>query len=411
MAFELVMPKLGLTMKEGLIVKWIKNEGDAIKVGDEILEIQTEKLTNIIESPFEGTILKIVGQVGDSIPIADILAYIGEPGEAIPDSPKAESPSPSAQDSAKEVASNSPSQASCDEPGTGRIKASPAARALAKKLGIDYKLLIGTGPGGRIVKADVISANENGMPASTTTVAKAALNASTYPAQTTIPLAGMRKAISDGMSASWAVAPMVTHHADVDVTELLALREQLNKNLEEGDVKIGVLDLFCKIVIRAMKDFPIVNSTISGNNILVHGGVNLGIATAIDGGLVVPVVMNADQKDLFAISCEIKELAGKARSGALSMDEMQNGTFTISSIGGYNSVDHFTPIINQPESAILGICRTKETPVVKDGEIVIRSITGLSFTFDHRVIDGAPAAEFMNAIQKYLDSPARAIFS
>jgi pyruvate dehydrogenase E2 component (dihydrolipoamide acetyltransferase) len=220
----------------------------------------------------------------------------------------------------------------------------------------------------------------------------------------------MRRAIGDAMSLSWSTAPMVTHHVRADVTELLALRAQLNDDLAEGAVKIGVLDLFVKIIAKSIRDFPLIGARLSGNEIIFPGAINIGVAVALSDGLVVPVVKDADRKSLFAISREIKELVGKARGNALVPGDMGDGVFTISAIGGYESVDFFTPIINQPESAILGICRTQETPVVKNGEIVIRSLAGLSFTFDHRVIDGAPAAEFLAALLKHTENPLRIIF-
>jgi pyruvate dehydrogenase E2 component (dihydrolipoamide acetyltransferase) len=426
MAIELVMPKLGLTMKEGLIANWLKEEGDTVKKGDGMLEIETEKLTNIIEAPTDGTLLRIVGRVGDSLPVAAVLAYIGAPGEDLPaaaaigtatreTAPAAEAPE------TRRAAGRAPVRAAAEPAGAhpeelpraadaanpaktgGRTKVSPAARALAKKTGIDFTQLAGTGPGGRIVKADVERARANRM--------SAAGSVSAPPAAVSVtPYSGMRKTIGDSMHRSWMAAPMVTHHVRADVTELLSLRAQLNEDLEEGAVRIGVLDLFAKIVTRAIKDFPIMNATLADKEIRIPETVNLGIAVAVEKGLMVPVIRNAGGKDLFAVSREIKELTAKARDGTLGHADMSGGTFTISSIGGYGSVDFFTPIINQPESAILGICRTQEAPVAIGGEVVIRSLTGLSFTFDHRVIDGAPAAEFLAALLKYLAKPARAVF-
>jgi pyruvate dehydrogenase E2 component (dihydrolipoamide acetyltransferase) len=396
------MPKLGLTMTEGLIVGWHKKEGDAVKKGDGLLEIETEKLTNVIEAPTDGTLLKIVGETGQSLPIAAVLAYIGAPGEEAPEAAAGIAASAAA------VTTSFPSGgAAFESPAVAdagkRAKASPAARALAKSLGIDYTQLAGTGPGGRIVKEDVVAADANGA------APAAGLYAQAAPASS-IPYAGMRKAIGDSMRRSWQTAPMVTHHVRTDVTGLLALRAQLNKDLEEGHVKIGVLDLFAKIVARALRDFPIVNATLAGDEIRIPDTVNLGIAVAVGKGLVVPVVKDAGRKDLFAVSREIKDLTARARANTLGPGETTGGTFTISSIGAYGSVDFFTPIVNQPESAILGICRTVETPAVIDGAIAIRSLTGLSLTFDHRVVDGAPAAEFLAAILNYLENPARAVF-
>ena len=404
MATALVMPKLGLTMTEGLIANWLKNEGDAVKKGDALVEIETEKLTNVVESPADGTILKIIGAVGESLPIATVLAYIGVEGEEIPEVgspiisdvaiPEAE-PSDTVSLPKNEVEISSSKE--------GRIFASPAARALAKELNIDYTKLNGSGPGGRIVKIDVEAAsNDAGSVSQFKKINRE------FPE--TIPYTGMRKAIGDSMSKSWMTVPMVTHHVKADVTELLILRTQLNKSLDAGVFKIGILDLFVKIVARAISDYPIVNATLSNNEIKILKNVNIGIAVAVGKGLVVPVVKDVTKKTLFAVSNEVRELIDKARNNKLSAGDMSGGTFTISNLGGYGSVDYFTPIINPPESAILGICRTLEEPVVRNKEIVIRSLAGLSFTFDHRVIDGAPAAEFLAIVLKYLENPARAIF-
>ncbi|MDR1571577.1 MAG: 2-oxo acid dehydrogenase subunit E2 [Clostridiales Family XIII bacterium] len=399
MVTKLVMPKLGLTMKEGMIARWIKEEGDTLKKGDDVLEIETEKLTDILESPVDGTLLRMMGRPGDSLPIAAVLAYIGEPGEPIPEEAAAPD-SAQASDSAQ-APENAQAPESAQAPdGRGKVRASPAARALAGRIGLDYALLSGTGPGGRIVKRDVEAAAASPQP-------RAGLPA---PPPRSVPYAGMRKAIGSAMSASWSAAPMVTHHARADMTELFALRSRLNEGIEDGGGRIGLLDIFVKIVAKAIGSFPIMGATLSGDEIILPGNVNIGIAVAVEGGLVVPVVRDAGRKDLFAVSREAKGLVAKARGKALAPGDVGGGSFTISSIGGYGSVDFFTPIINQPESAILGICRTQDTPVARDGGIVVRPLIGLSLTFDHRVIDGAPAAEFLALLIRYVENPLRAVF-
>jgi pyruvate dehydrogenase E2 component (dihydrolipoamide acetyltransferase) len=406
MAKTLVMPKFGLTMKEGFITKWLKNEGDLIEKGDAVLEIETEKLTNVLESPFEGTLLKISAPAGDAYPIASVLAYIGEHGEDISALLTGDFIATPIKPCANKHSSQSAAPGRAD-PG-GRVKASPKARALAKTLDVDYRQLTGSGPNGRIIAQDVADA-ASGLRADASNSAVEAFT-NRHARGAGIPYSGMRKAIGSSMSASWSNAPMVTHHTRLDLHELLLLREQLNSGSSEGEAKIGVLDMLSKIILRTLTDFPIVNATLHGDEILVHDTVNLGIATAVEGGLLVPVVRAAERLSLFELSNEIKTLTAKARNGRLTQLEMSGGSVTITNIGGIGSVDFFTPIINPPEAAIFGIGRTEETPVVRNGEIVVRPLCGFSFTFDHRIIDGAPAAEFLAAMQQYLTRPARAIF-
>ena len=308
---------------------------------------------------------------------------------------------------------------------------------MAEKLKLDYSGVTGTGPNGRITKEDIIAYSERlqetpavpsssaapapqGVPASPASAALPPQGSSVIgtgadqrePQELfdAIPYAGMRKAIGANMSLSWSMAPMVTHHVQADVTALFELRKSLNSNLKDNQVKLTVTDLMAKIVTKALQRHPVVNSTLAGETVKLLKDINIGIAVALQEGLVVPVVKNANRKDVFAISREIKELSEKAKNRTLAAPDMSGGTFTISNIGGYGSVDFFTPIINQPESAILGICRTQQAPVVRDGEIVIRTLMGLSLTFDHRVVDGAPAAEFLATILELLENPARSVF-
>lgn len=406
------MPKLGLSMTEGTIIKWLKKEGDVLKKGDEVLEIQTEKLTNMVVAPADGVLLKILAREGEVRPIAAALAYIGQPGEKIPDTGEDNSTPREAAYTPKEQ------NVEKDSAGTGagniKVKISPAAKALAEKLNINYQVVTGTGPNGRIIKEDIIQYGEARNSATSIATKAEETPQIMEPGRTisaeTIPYAGMRKAIGTNMSSSWNLAPKVTHHVQVDVTPLLELRQALNSNLKEGQVKLTVTDMLTRIVAKALTKHPIVNSTLDGDSIKLIKDVNLGIAVALDNGLVVPVIRNADKKDVFAISREIKELSEKAKNNLLQMNDMQGGTFTISNVGGYGSVDFFTPIINQPESAILGVCRTQKAPVVMNDEIVIRSVMGLSLSFDHRVIDGAPAAEFLATVISLLENPARSIF-
>jgi pyruvate dehydrogenase E2 component (dihydrolipoamide acetyltransferase) len=380
MAGPINMPKMGLSMKTGTVAKWLKKEGDNVKKGEPVVEVMTDKITNSVESPDDGVLLKIVADKKTKLPIGGLMGIIGAPGEdisallaAVPAGTAAAAPS---------------------SPAAGeKVKISPAARKLAEENGIDYARIAGTGPEGRITRDDVEKA-----------IAEGVGPADDRPTLEVIPYEGMRKVIGDNMANSWAVAPKVTHQTSLDMTQLLALRKKINNGVKDKD-KISIIDLLVKAVARALEIKPKVNATLDGDEIKVLKDINVGVAVALDDGLIVPVVRNADQKKLAQISEEIKDLAKRARKNKLEPDEMSGGSFTITNIGAYGSVDWFTPIINQPESAILGVGRTVERPVVVDGQIVARPMMGLSLAFDHRVVDGAPAAEFLGVLINLIENP------
>jgi pyruvate dehydrogenase E2 component (dihydrolipoamide acetyltransferase) len=289
------------------------------------------------------------------------------------------------------------------------VKASPLARKLAKKNNVDFTQITGTGPSGRIVRDDVLAFIAQGGNSQQASTPKSIGSPAPIEEQenfTLTPYAGMRKAVGDNMSLSWSVAPKVNYHVSTDLSALLALRKTIN---EEAEVKITITDMLVKIVAVALRMSPHINIALVDKNIRNYKEVHVGVAVAINQGLVVPVVKNADIKTISQISREIKDLSLRARDNQLGMQEMRGGTFTVTNIGAYQSVDWFTPIINQPEAAILGVGRTVDTPVVENGEIVIKPMIGLSLSFDHRVIDGAPAAEFLGLLLKLIKKPYQAL--
>ena len=435
MAKLVVMPKLGLTMTEGLVSRWLKAEGDAVKEGEPLFEVETDKLTNTIEATASGTLLKILAKEGDTLPCLAGVAVIGEPNEDISElvpgaAPKAEAPAPAAAPAA-------PAKA----PG-GRVVASPAAKKLAKELGLDIALVPGTGPGGRITEEDVKKfkaapppppeppkpAPEPGPKASPLAAKAAAelgmdlkdvphkggrilaadiLAAVSAPAAQEGPreevkrMNGMRKAIARNMQNSHMTSPTVTFNLGCDVTELAKLRARLKAD----DIKVSYTDILVKLVAVALREFPLLNCSVDGDNIIYKNYVNMGVAVALDNGLVVPNVRDADKKGLREISAEVKELANLARTGGLPMDRLSGGTFTITNLGMYG-IESFSPIINQPEVAILGVNTIVEKPVVIDGEICVRPILNLSLTADHRVVDGSVAAQFLQRVKKLIECPA-----
>ncbi|MGR6836384.1 dihydrolipoamide acetyltransferase family protein [Syntrophomonas erecta] len=380
MAVEITMPKLGLSMKTGTVSKWLKNEGDQVKKGDPLLEVMTEKITNKVEAPGDGVLLKIVAAKGAKLPIGALLGVIGAQGEDI----------------SAILAQASVGTKSAGAPASGdksNVKISPRARKLAEENGLDIGKITGTGPEGRITREDVEKAIEEGTAA-----------VDDRPALEVIPYEGMRRAIGDNMANSWVTNAKVTHHVSVDMSQLLALRKSVNEGKKDRD-KISVTALLTKAVARALEIKPYMNSTLDGEEIEILKEINIGMAVALDDGLIVPVIRDANSKRLEEVSREIQDLAKRGRRNKLTPDEMTGATFTITNLGAYGSVDAFTPIINLPEAAILGVCRTVDRPVVADGQIVIRPVMGLSLSFDHRIIDGAPAAEFLKVLIDLIESP------
>lgn len=371
MPVEVVMPKFGLTMQEGKIQQWFKAEGDAIETGQPLFEVETEKVLYEVEAPASGVVAKLLYPLESTVPCAKAVAVIAVGGEDPAAIAKAyASKAPEAGTSALPHAAASASQRTASTP-AGAIVATPAARKLAKERGIDLATVKGTGPGGRITREDVEAAAA--MPQGT-------------------PLHGMRKSIADRMFKSLQSTAQLTITTEADVTPLVARREQLKK-----EFNLTFTDMLIEAVAGALVAHPRLRLTAEGDLIQPHEEVNVGIAVALDEGLMVPVIRQADKKSLQQIADESRRLAEKARAGSLGVDEVSGGTFTITNLGMYG-IDAFTPIINQPQIAILGVGRIVPKPAVHDGQIAIRSMMTLSLTFDHRIVDGAPAAAFLQDV-------------
>lgn len=406
MAIEIKMPKLGLSMVTGKTGKWLIQEGEAVKKGDALLEIMTDKITNVIESPADGVLLRIIAAEGLELPLGAVLGVIGDKGENISD------PDNMLEDSVETIGKTEapPAVISAREEAAtiigNKMKVSPLARKMALEHGLDLSGIAGTGPSGRITKEDIDKVIAEAQALSVKPVESAVKVTPACSQFTLSPYSGMRKIIGNNLSHSWSVAPKVDYHVSVDVADLLALRSSINKELED---KITITDMLVKIAARALKMRPNINIALDGDQIRQYREPHIGVAVALDNGLVVPVIKNADNKTLSSISSEIKQLARRAKNGQLSAEEMQGGTFTVTNVGAYNSVDWFSPIINQPESAILGIGRTTERPVVVGGQVTIRPMMGISLSFDHRVIDGAPAAEFLGVLLNLIEKPYLAL--
>ncbi len=436
MAKVVVMPKLGLTMTEGTVSKWLKKVGDSVTQGEPLFEVETDKLTNTIEASASGVLRHLFVEEGVTVPVLDKVAVIAEAGEDISALLSGGAPAPA---DAPAAAPAAPAAAAPAEKKAGRVVASPAAKKLAKEKGIDLTLVTGTGPNGRITEDDVKNwkpapaapAVEEAPKTKASPLAAAVAKdlgidlekigakdrvlaedilrylestrekADEAPREEIVSMNGMRKAIARNMLNSHMTSPTVTANLSVDMSAMKAYREQLKAK----EIKVSYTDLLVKFIAKALTEFPLLNCSVEDNKIIYKHYVNMGVAVALDNGLLVPNVTDADKKSLTEISAEIKELAKLAREGALPMEKLKGGTFTITNLGMYG-IESFTPIINQPEVAILGVTTMEDRAVVRGGEIVIRPMMTLSLTFDHRVVDGSVAAEFLQRVKALLENPA-----
>ena len=421
MAYELKMPQLGLTMETGTIGEWLKAEGDPVAVGDPLVQVETDKLTNDVESEVSGVLLKIVAKPGNELPVQAVLAYIGEPGEKLETSPACAGKPEEASDESKESLSPKTGEETAGKtveraPGE-RIKISPLAKKTAQKLGVDYTGLAGSGPGGRIVQKDILLAEKNPKPVKEENSVKPA-EAESAPAELSfgsaglslmegdevIKLTGMRKTVAARMYKSTSEIPAVTTTVKADVTELWKLRKQINEDME---VRYSINDYILKATAKTLRNHKKLLTAWDGNQIIQRAHVNLGMAVALETGLIVPVIRDADRLAISDISAQARELALKAREGRLSTEEYQDSTFSVSNMGMYG-VESFTPVINQPDAAILGVCAIQdELALNAEGEVENRKVMRLSMTWDHRLMDGTDAAAFQADLRELLENPMK----
>jgi pyruvate dehydrogenase E2 component (dihydrolipoamide acetyltransferase) len=401
-AVEVVMPKFGLTMVEGTIQKWFKAEGDAINAGEALFEVETEKVLYEIEAPVAGTVAKLLYPVEAVVPVGLPVAVISEAGENVaevaarygggaPTAKAATAPAPAAVSPAPVAA-----------PASGRREGAPvtpAARKLAEEHKIDLSRVLGTGPGGRVTREDVQKVIDAGgqapTPAPTVAPSPAAPAAPASTGQS-VPLRGMRKVIAERMHKSLQGSAQLTITTEVDVTQLIDRRQEVQR-----EFNATYTDFIVQACAHALKQHPRMNAVLDGDTIRLQAQISVGVAVALDEGLIVPVIHNTDKKSLKDIAQEARGLAEKARAGKLTLEEVSGGTFTVSNLGMYG-VDGFTPILNTPQTGILGVGRIIEKPVIYRSEIAKRSMMVLSLTFDHRVIDGAPAGAFLQTVADLL---------
>ena len=403
MATLIAMPKLSDTMDEGIILKWLKKEGEAIKQGEILAEVQTDKADMELEAYDGGIVRKLFVPEGGGVPVGSPIAIIGTADEDISAmlqtsgtaSPKksvhADSPAPQAAAPAPSAATATPGPTREN----GRLKVSPLAKKLAENLKVDISSVTGTGPNGRIVKQDVeLFASQP--------LASADGRSIQSRTDTAVPLTLMRKTIAKRLTESKVTAPHFYLNYEVEMKRAIEFRSTINAAV---DAKMSFNDLIVKAVASALRKHPDVNATFAGDKIIRRGSVHIGIAVAIEEGLITPVLRDADQKGLSEISAESKELAARARDKKLKPEEFNGGTFTVSNLGMFG-VESFTAIINPPEGAILAVGAIVEKPVVENGQIVVGSRMMMTLSCDHRVIDGATGAQFMQDLKKTLENPA-----
>ncbi len=407
MAAEIRMPQFGVSMETGTIAQWCKAEGDPVKVGDVLASIETEKLTNDVISEVDGVLLKIVAPEGEDVPVQGLMAYVGQPGETLPSGTAAAPAAPAAP-----AAGSAPSVQStpaAPQSSGGRIKASPLARKIAAKLGVDLAQVTPGGTSGRVRADDVraYAAQAPAAPAPAPIPAPIPAPAPAAPTEltdgdTAEKLSGMRKVVAQRMLQSHTEIPPVTQNTRVDVTELMMFRKMLQS--ETGN-KYSVNDLILKAVAKCLRKHPEMLVSFDGDRIIQRAHVNLGMAVALDTGLIVPVIRDADKLSLDALSARAKDLAARAKDGGLTPDDYKGSTFTVSNLGMFG-IELFTPIVNQPDAAILGVTAVEDELVMEpDGTIAKHQVMRLCCTFDHRAMDGAVEARFGMDLRDLLQSP------
>ena len=414
MAIKIEMPKLSDTMEEGVISKWNVNEGDEVTAGDIIAEVETDKATMDVEVFDAGTILKIVPGEGDAVPLGGLIAIIGEANEDISSlledtiTATADSTSTSKQDKVKsnEETFDTPANVVASSSEDGRIKASPLAKKIAADKGVDLNSIAGSGPDGRIVKKDIETAQSittstltrPGTPAPT----PASINKSfSSLASQEVKVSQMRKVIAKRLSESKFSNPHFYETIDIDMKAAIEARMQLKDKM---DVKVSFNDIVVKASAIALSRHQAINSSWMGDTIIEHGDVHIAVAVAIEEGLMTPVLRHVDQKGLIQISSETRELAGMARDRKLASEQMEGSTFTISNLGMFG-IEEFTAIINPPNSCILAVGAIRDVPVIENGAVVPGKRMKVTLSSDHRIVDGAKAADFLNTLRSLIENP------
>jgi pyruvate dehydrogenase E2 component (dihydrolipoamide acetyltransferase) len=427
MAINIEMPKLSDTMTEGTVIKWHKQVGDSVEVGDLLAEIETDKATMEMEAFDDGTITEILVKAGEKAVIGGTLAILGGDSAAAPSSAAPAASSPASAPSTAPATAKAAAPAAPVSNDGNRVKASPLARKIAAEKGVELQGISGTGPAGRIVKNDVEAASSSPKKSADATAASALAAAvkskaaapsqpAAAPAQAILPVAkdgderielsSMRKVIASRLLTSKVTIPHFYLHVEADATPLMTLRQQVNEQAEKthGN-KYSVNDFILKAVINAAQTVPAINASFAGDHIVKFKHIGLSVAIAVEDGLVTPVIKQAETQSLLAISKAVKDFAVRAKDKKLKPDEFDGGTITVSNLGAWG-IESFDAIVNPPQAAILSVGAAIEKPVVKNGQIVPGLRMNLGLSADHRVVDGAVAAQFLSEVKKLIEQPA-----
>jgi pyruvate dehydrogenase E2 component (dihydrolipoamide acetyltransferase) len=395
MPVDIVMPKLGLTMTEGLIVEWKKKEGDEVRKGEILFVLETEKVTYEVEAPENGVLGKIVVQEQETVPVGALVAYLLKPGE----SATGLTDVPAAEETPIEIKAETPVAPVAKAPVDKRIRATPLARKIAGEYGIDISTITGTGPSGRIVREDVEKAKAEPAPKPAETPSEEKL----------VKCTGMRRAIAKNMLTSKTEAALAYMGNSVDATQVQELRETLLPFVEKKHgVRVTITDIMMKITGAAIREHPVINTRWTDEGILFLEDVHMGMAMALDNGLIVPVIRDINRKGIGQIAMDRVELIAKGREGRYTPDDIKGGTFTLSAMGMFG-LESFSAIVNQPESAILAVAAIIDKPVALKGEVVIRPMMNFTLTYDHRIIDGAEAGKFCRTLKEMIENPMLAL--
>ncbi len=437
MTTPIIMPKMEMSQETATLIEWLVGEGQQVEKGQPIFEVETDKVTVEVESPAAGVLSGLSAKPGDVVPVTNIIAYILAEGESLPEEEPVETQT--APDVLRAAYSVTPvAQRLADDlgvvlstvVGTGpggritkgdvekasrsaspeidKVRATPAARRVAREAGVALSEVVGSGPRGRVQEGDVTRWQDDKVARGQGDIVPTGL-VGARPSEV-VPLAGMRRTIAQRMTQSWQTAPHVTFTVEVDMSAALALRAELNQRAErEGLPKISVTALLVKVCAWTLKRHPFVNASLVGEEVHLHPDANIGVAVALESGLIVPVVKQAERLGLATIASKVSELTAKARAGDLAPEDVSGGTFTISNLGMYR-IDHFTAIVNPPQAAILAVGRTAKRQVVieteQGDEVVIRPMMNMTLSVDHRVLDGAQAALFLNHVLSIVEQPS-----
>ncbi|MFQ5863415.1 MAG: dihydrolipoamide acetyltransferase family protein [Candidatus Brocadiales bacterium] len=410
MAYDFKFPDIGEGLVEGVVVEWKVREGERVDEDQDLVDIETEKAVFTLPSPASGTVLKIYCGEGKTVYVGDVLVTIGEVGEEVgkvvakEEKVYREAVVGVLEEAPEEEEEPAKKGAAAEGVPAGKVLATPAVRKLAKELKVDISRVKGTGRGGRVTSEDV-----KGFAAKRPPAVKEVKKYDMYGYITRVPLKGVKKVVARRMREAVSNAALVTHHDDADVTHLVEVRERHKEYAEKKGVRLTYIPFVIKAVIEGLKVHPYLNSTIESGEefeeyIVLKKYFNIGVAVDTPDGVIVPVIKGADQKTVLEVAKEAEELAEKARGKKIDLADLKGGTFTITNVGFIGGT-HFTPIINYPEVAILGMGRIKDVPVVMEGKVVVRKVLPLSLTFDHRAVDGADAARFVNVVKEHLEDP------